>query len=91
MWPEIFNYSPESMESYLRMMRELLAAAEQFADAEQLMQNMEKYILTFEDVHQMGFCESVDIEIVCRIIVISRADSQSVVNALLTLHIDNKS
>ena len=43
-------------------------------------------MLTFDEVKNMGF-EVAD-DIVCRLIIISRCDTQSVCNAILTLHMN---
>ena len=63
----------------------LLAAAVEFASADDFVSNFDRYILTYDDVKNMGFQVSDDI--VCRLIVIARCDVQSVCNAILTLHV----
>jgi len=74
------------MPVFLHMASGLLVAAVEFASADEFLSNFDKYMLTYDDVKNMGF-EVAD-DIICRLIVISRCDVQSVCNAILTLHIN---
>ena len=73
------------MPIFLHMASGLLAAAAEFASADDLLSNFDKYMLVYDDVKNMGF--DVADDIICRLIAISRCDVQSVCNAILTLHI----
>lgn len=74
------------MPTFLHMASSLLDAAVQFATADDLLSDFDRYMLTFDEVKNMGF-EVAD-DIVCRLIIISRCDTQSVCNAILTLHMN---
>lgn len=73
------------MPIFVHMASGLFAAAAEFASADDLLSNFDKYMLAYDDVQNMGF--DVADDIVCRLIVVSRCDVQSVCNAILTLHI----
>ena len=76
------------MGPYLKMCTNLFAAAQAYATADEMFENIDRYLLIYQDIKTMGF--EVEDELVCRLIMIARADVQSVVNALLTLHVDSK-
>ena len=73
------------MPIFVHMASSLLAAAAEFASADDFLSNFDKYMLAYDDVQNMGF--DVADDIVCRLIINARCDVQSVCNAILTLHI----
>jgi hypothetical protein len=81
-WPELFEKRP--MQTFLMMCSNLVAAASEFSTPQELHANLGRYLVTYENVKNMGF--DVSDETVCRLMMISRCDIQSVCNALLTLH-----
>jgi hypothetical protein len=81
-WPELFEHMP--MQTYLSMCSNLVAAASEFATVQQFLDSFARYVVSYQDVKNMGF--GVTDETVCRLIMIARGDMQSTCNALLTLH-----
>jgi hypothetical protein len=81
-WPELFTLQP--MIEFLTISKRLLCAVDDLVgDREHILEHFMKYLRTYMDIKNMAF--DADEMIICRLIVIARADAQSVVNAILAL------
>jgi hypothetical protein len=81
-WPELFQELPMSV--FLAFSKHLLDAVDRLADdREHFLSNFGRYIQTYQDIKNMEF--DAEEQTICRLIVVARADAQSVVNAILAL------
>lgn len=81
-WPELFEHI--RMPAFLAIAKHLLDAVDNMADDRtHFFGNFGRYVQTYEGIKHMEF--EADEQTICRLIIVARADAQSVVNALLAL------